>query len=126
MIAGYALAILGVGAMTAALVLIRTETNAFSKGAVLLVIVSAAAAAGGLWPGLVAAACGFFCLDFFLLGPPYDEFIVGPRSITFLATSVLAAVYLARRKPRRSPVVTAQTDHSSARLRFPPPGTLDS
>src|SRR5690242_18116511 len=74
--AGYAVAILGTVALTAALVPFRDDITPLSKGFGFLVVVVAAAAVGGLGPGVVASVFGFLMFNFFFL-PPYNTFVIG-------------------------------------------------
>ncbi len=64
----------------------------------LLVPVAVAAVVGGLWPGLVTTAVGFFCIEYYLLGT-YREFAIGARGILYGLLAVAVVCALARRWP---------------------------
>ena len=68
---GYLIATLGVAAATAVLSLMRSELDKAHVGLVFLLLVGAAAAAGGTRPALLAAVLSFLCWDFFFLPPLY-------------------------------------------------------
>src|SRR5215831_11172861 len=55
---GYAVALLGIGLMTAGLLPFRDDLNPLTKGFAYLAVVVAAAAIGGLGPGILASVLG--------------------------------------------------------------------
>ena len=69
-----------------------------------MAVVVAAAAVGGLGPGVVASVLGFVAFNFFFI-PPYETFVVGRAEyvvvlFVFLALSVLISALLARATDR--------------------------
>ena len=99
-IAGYVLAVGGVAGLTLALLPFRDDLQPLSKGFGFLAVVVAAAAVGGLGPGVVASVLGFVAFNFFFI-PPYGTFQVAQAEnvvvlFVFLALSVLISALLAR------------------------------
>lgn len=102
--AGYAVALLGTVALTVALLPVRDQITPLAKGFGFLVVVIAAAATGGLGPGLVASVVAFLAFNFFFL-PPYDTFVIARGEyvvvlFVFLGLSVLISALLARATER--------------------------
>ena len=102
-IAGYAVAIIGTGVLTAALHPFRDTITPLSKGFGYLVVVLAAAI-GGLGPGIAASLFGFLTFNFFFI-PPYNTFVVGRGEyvvvlFVFLGLSILISALLARMTER--------------------------
>jgi two-component system, OmpR family, sensor histidine kinase KdpD len=88
---GYAVAVAGTVVASAPLLALRGDVSKTNVVLTYLLVV-AAAAAGGLGPGLVAAALGFLAFDFFFL-PPYYTFIVDdPQDYVSLGVYLLVAV----------------------------------
>lgn len=103
-LAGYLVATLGTVALTAALLPFRNGIAPLSKGFGYLVVVVAAAAIGGLGPGILASVFGFLSFNFFFL-PPYNSFIIGSGEdivvlFVFLGLSILISAALARASER--------------------------
>ena len=101
---GYVVAIAATITLTAILVPVRGDLTPLSKGFGFLVVVVAAAAVGGLGPGIVASVFGFLQFNYFFL-PPYDTFIIGRSEyvvvlFVFLGLSILISVLLARASSR--------------------------
>jgi len=71
---GYAVAIIGTAAVTGPLLGVRGDVSKTNVVLAYLLVVTASAAAGGLGPGITAAALGFLAFDFLFL-PPYHTFI---------------------------------------------------
>src|SRR2546423_3458472 len=99
-IAGYLIAMVGTAALTAALLPFRNDIAPLSKGFGFLVVVVAAAAIGGLGPGIVASFLGFLTFNFFFI-PPYGSFTIGRGEdivvlFVFLGLSILISAVLAR------------------------------
>ena len=97
---GYAVAVGGTVALTAAFLPVRDDLTPLSKGFGFLVVVVAAAAVGGLGPGIVASFVGFLTFNYFFL-PPYDTFVIGRSEyvvvlFVFLGLSILISILLAR------------------------------
>jgi two-component system, OmpR family, sensor histidine kinase KdpD len=72
---GYAVALAGTAVVTGPLLAFRGGVSETNVVLVYLLVVTAAAAAGGLGPGVTAAALGFLAFNFLFL-PPYHTFIV--------------------------------------------------
>jgi two-component system sensor histidine kinase KdpD len=103
-IAGYVIAIGGNVALTAVLLPFRPDVTPLSKGFGFLCLVTAAAAIGGLGPGIAASVLGFMLFNFYFI-PPYGTFVIGRAEhvvvlFVFLGLSVLISVLLARATDR--------------------------
>jgi two-component system sensor histidine kinase KdpD len=101
---GYLVALLGTIGLTLALLHFRDDITPLSKGFGFLVVVVAAAAIGGIGPGILASLIGFLTFNFFFL-PPYDTFVIGRGEyvvvlFVFLGLSILISVLLARATSR--------------------------
>jgi two-component system sensor histidine kinase KdpD len=72
---GYAVAVLGTAAITAPLLSVRGDVTKTNVVLAYLLVVTASAAAGGLGPGVTAAALGFLAFDVLFL-PPYNTLVV--------------------------------------------------
>jgi two-component system sensor histidine kinase KdpD len=72
---GYVVAVVGTAAVTGPLLGVRGDVSKTNVVLAYLLVVTASAAAGGLGPGILAAALGFLAFDFLFL-PPYHTFIV--------------------------------------------------
>lgn len=101
---GYAIAIGGTAVLTAAFLPVRDLITPLAKGFGFLVMVVAAAAVGGLGPGIVASLLGFLTFNFFFL-PPYNTFIIGRAEyvvvlFVFLGLSILISGLLSRATAR--------------------------
>jgi two-component system sensor histidine kinase KdpD len=102
--AGYAVATLGTAALTLGFLAFRDDTTPLSKGFGFLVVVVAAAATGGLGPGILASLLGSLTFNFFFL-PPYGTFIIARAEdvvvlFVFLGLSILISALLARATER--------------------------
>jgi two-component system sensor histidine kinase KdpD len=94
------IASVGTAALTAGLLPLRSDITPLSKGFGYLPVVVAAAAIGGLGPGVLASFAGFVTFNFFFL-PPYDTFVIGRGEyvvvlFVFLGLSLLISALLAR------------------------------
>lgn len=78
--AGYAVATAGTVALTLGLLAFRDDTTPLSKGFGLLIVVVAAAAIGGLGPGILASLLGFLAFNFFFLPPTTPLSSPAPRT----------------------------------------------
>jgi two-component system, OmpR family, sensor histidine kinase KdpD len=101
---GYVVAILGTVVLTFSLLPFRSDITPLSKGFGYLIVVSVAAALGGLGPGIVASILSFLAFNFFFI-PPYDTFIIGRGEdvvmlFVFLGLSILISALLARATER--------------------------
>src|SRR6266498_6037774 len=102
--AGYAVATVGTIALTLGLLAFRDHTTPLSKGFGFLVVVVAAAAIGGLGPGILASLLGSLTFNFFFL-PPYGTFVIARAEdvgvlFVFLGLSILISALLARATER--------------------------
>jgi two-component system, OmpR family, sensor histidine kinase KdpD len=102
--AGYAVATGGTVALTLGLLAFRDDTTPLPKGFGFLVVVVAAAAIGGLGPGILASFLGFLTFNFFFL-PPYGTFVIARAEdvvvlFVFLGLSILISALLARATER--------------------------
>jgi two-component system, OmpR family, sensor histidine kinase KdpD len=103
-VAGYVVGIVGVSAMTLSLLPFRDDLQPLSKGFGYLAVVVAAAAVGGLGPGILASVLGFLAFNVFFL-PPYNTLAIGrPEYVVvlfvYLGLSVLISALLARATDR--------------------------
>jgi two-component system sensor histidine kinase KdpD len=104
LVAGYVVALAGAALAFAIFLLFRDQISPLSKGFGFLAVVVAAAAVGGLGPGVAAAALGFVLFNFFFI-PPYGTFRIDRSEdvvvlFVFLALSVIISVLLARATER--------------------------
>jgi two-component system, OmpR family, sensor histidine kinase KdpD len=102
--AGYGVATVGTLALTLGLLAVRGATTPLFKGFGFLVVVVAAAAVGGLGPGVLASLLGFLAFNFFFL-PPYHTFVIARAEdvvvlFVFLGLSILISALLARARER--------------------------
>src|SRR5262245_58778546 len=102
--AGYAVATMGTVALTLGFLAFRDDTTPLSKGFGFLVVVVAAAAVGGLGPGILASLLGSLAFNFFFL-PPYGTFVIARAEdvvvlFVFLGLSILVSALLARATER--------------------------
>jgi two-component system sensor histidine kinase KdpD len=103
-VVAYAVAVLGTLALVVAFLPIRDEIAPLAKGFGFLVVVVAAAAIGGIGPGVVASVLGFIVFNFFFI-PPYGTFVIGrPENVVvlfaFLGLSVTISLLLGRAAER--------------------------
>jgi K+-sensing histidine kinase KdpD len=78
--AGYAVATVGTVALTLGLLAFRDDTTPLPKGFGFLVVVVAAAAIGGLGPGILASFLGFLTFNFFFRPPTAPSSSPAPRT----------------------------------------------
>ena len=104
-VAGYAIAVGGPAVVSAGLLAVRDEAGTVNVALASLIPVVAAAAIGGLGPGVVASALGFLAFDLLFL-PPYghlkvhlwqDYVSLGAYLLIALVTSGLVSVRERRR-----------------------------
>jgi two-component system sensor histidine kinase KdpD len=112
--AGYAIATVGTVALSLGLLAFRDDTTPLSKGFGLLVVVVAAAAIGGLGPGILASFLGFLAFNFFFL-PPYHTFVIARAEdvvvlFVFLGLSILISALLARATERAEAAETREQE----------------
>ncbi|MBW3591207.1 MAG: DUF4118 domain-containing protein [Actinobacteria bacterium] len=97
---GYLIAAGGTAAFSAAMLPFRETVTPLSKGLGFLLIVVAAAAVGGVWPGMLASLLGFIAFNY-LFVPPYasayaprlEDFVI---LLVFVGLSLLISTLLAR------------------------------
>jgi two-component system, OmpR family, sensor histidine kinase KdpD len=89
---GYAVAVGGTALVTAPLLAFRGEVSKTTVVLAYLLVVTAAAAAGGLGPGITAAALGFLCFDVLFLQPYHHIIVADPQDWLSLGVYLLVAV----------------------------------
>jgi two-component system sensor histidine kinase KdpD len=112
--AGYAVATIGTVALTLGFLAFRDATTPLSKGFGFLIVVVAAAATGGLGPGMVASLLGSLTFNFFFL-PPYGTFVIARAEdvvvlFVFLGLSILISALLARATERAEAAETREQE----------------
>jgi two-component system sensor histidine kinase KdpD len=132
--AGYAIAVAGTAALTLALLPFRNDLTPLSKGFGYLCVVVAAAAVGGLGPGVLASFLSFLTFNYFYI-PPYGTFTIGRPEFAvvlfvFLGLSVVISELLARATERahaaelrEAELKTIQALSRELTLRVPGPET---
>jgi two-component system, OmpR family, sensor histidine kinase KdpD len=105
-VVGYAVALGGTAAATAALLAVRDEVSTTNVVLVYLVVVVAAAANGGLGPGATAAGLGFLAFDLLFL-PPYGHVKVHDRQdylslAVYLLIALVTSVLVSTRERRQA------------------------
>jgi two-component system sensor histidine kinase KdpD len=135
--AGYAIAVAGTALLTVSLLPFRNDLTPLSKGFGYLCVVVAAAAVGGLGPGILASFLGFLTFNFYFL-PPYGTFTIGRPEFAvvlfvFLGLSVVISELLARAKERahaaelrEAELKTIQALSRDLTLRVPGPETYEA
>jgi two-component system sensor histidine kinase KdpD len=103
-VAGFVTALAGIALAVTLFLPYRDQITPLSKGFGFLIVVVAAAAVGGLWPGVVASVAGFVVFNYFFL-PPYGTFRIGRLEdvvvlFVFLGLSVVISFLLARATER--------------------------
>jgi hypothetical protein len=104
-VVGYAIAVLGTPAATLVLLNFRGRIDRVDVVLAFLMLVVAAAATGGLVPGLVATGLGFLALDALFI-PPYRELRVAESEAyvslgAYLLVTVVMSALVAAREQRR-------------------------
>ena len=88
---GYAVAVAGTAVITAPLLAFRGEVSKITVVLAYLLVVTAAAAAGGLGPGITAAGLGFLAFDLLFLQPYHHIIVDDPQDYLSLAVYLLVA-----------------------------------
>jgi two-component system sensor histidine kinase KdpD len=88
---GYAVAVAGTALITAPLLAFRGDVSKTTVVLAYLLVVTAAAAAGGLGPGITAAALGFLAFDLLFLQPYHHIIVDDPQDYLSLAVYLLVA-----------------------------------
>ncbi|ETK35125.1 DUF4118 domain-containing protein [Microbispora sp. ATCC PTA-5024] len=107
-IAGWALALLGVPALTGVLLPLRGALTLPSQILLFLAAVVTVALVGGMWPALTAAVGGFLLLNWFFTPPLHTWSIASPQNLLALVVFVVvggavsAIVDLAARRTREA------------------------
>jgi two-component system, OmpR family, sensor histidine kinase KdpD len=101
---GFAIAVLGTAALSFSLLPFRSQLTPLSVGFGYLCVVVAAAAVGGLGPGVLASILDFLTFNYLFL-PPYDNFAIHrPEYVVvlfvFLGLSLVISELLARATER--------------------------
>jgi two-component system, OmpR family, sensor histidine kinase KdpD len=112
--AGYTVATIGTVALTLGFLAFRDATTPLSKGFGFLIVVVAAAATGGLGPGILASLLGSLSFNFFFL-PPYGTFVIARAEdvvvlFVFLGLSILISALLARATERAEAAETREQE----------------
>jgi two-component system sensor histidine kinase KdpD len=89
---GYVVAVAGTALVTAPLLAFRTDLSKTTVVLAYLLVVTAAATAGGLGPGITAAALGFLAFDLLFLQPYHHIIVDDPQDYLSLAVYLLVAV----------------------------------
>ena len=89
---GYVVAVGGTALVTAPLLAVRGEVSRTTVVLSYLLVVTAAAAAGGLGPGITAAALGFLAFDVLFLQPYHHLIVDDPQDYLSLGVYLLVAV----------------------------------
>jgi two-component system, OmpR family, sensor histidine kinase KdpD len=102
---GYAVAVIGTVAVTGLLLGVRGDVSKTNVVLAYLLVVTASAAAGGLGPGITAAALGFLAFDFLFL-PPYHTFVVTDEQdyvslFVYLLIAVVVSLLVSTSERRR-------------------------
>jgi two-component system sensor histidine kinase KdpD len=89
---GYVVAVGGTALVTAPLLAVRGEVSRTTVVLSYMLVVTAAAAAGGLGPGITAAALGFLAFDVLFLQPYHHLIVDDPQDYLSLGVYLLVAV----------------------------------
>ena len=105
-VTGYVVAVVGTAAVTAALLSLRGRVTATNVALAYLLVVVAAAANGGLWPGVTGAGLGFLAFDLLFL-PPYGHIKVHNQQdyvslAVYLLIALIVSVLVDARERRRA------------------------
>ena len=106
MLAGYVIALAGTAVVTGGLLAVRGRVTATNVALTYLLVVVAAAANGGLWPGVTAAGLGFVAFDLLFL-PPYGHLKVHNQQdyvslAVYLLIALVISVLVEARERRRA------------------------
>ncbi len=102
---GYTVAVVGTAVVTAPLLGVRGDVSKTNVVLAYLLVVTAAAATGGLGPGITAAVLGFLAFDFLFL-PPYRTFVVDDAQdylslFVYLLVAVVVSLLVGTSERRR-------------------------
>jgi two-component system, OmpR family, sensor histidine kinase KdpD len=89
---GYAVTFGGTALVTGPLLVFRGEVSKTTVVLAYLLVVTAAAAFGGLGPGITAAGLGFLCFDVLFLQPYHHILVADPQDWLSLGVYLLVAV----------------------------------
>jgi two-component system, OmpR family, sensor histidine kinase KdpD len=89
---GYVVAVAGTALITAPLLAVRTDVSETTVVLAYMLVVTAAAAAGGLGPGITAAGLGFLAFDVLFLQPYHHVIVDDPQDYLSLGVYLLVAV----------------------------------
>ncbi len=106
MLTGYVIALAGTAVVTGGLLAVRGRVTATNVALAYLLAVVAAAANGGLWPGVTGAGLGFFAFDLLFL-PPYGHLKVHNQQdyvslAVYLLIALVVSVLVDARERRRA------------------------
>jgi len=91
-LAGFALAVLGLPALTWPLALLRSEESMTSDVLLFQLLVVVVALVGGIWPAVLVAIAAGVVLDFFFVSPLYTLTIADPLHFLTLVIFVVVGV----------------------------------
>lgn len=91
-IAGFALALAGLPALTALLSLFRDDESVTADVLAFQLLVVVVALVGGIWPAVVSAVAAGVLLDFFFVAPLYTVTIADPLQLLAIVIFVVVAV----------------------------------
>ena len=95
-IAGYVVALIGVGLVTAICIALRSHINEMTVALALLLVVLFVASAWERWPALIASVVAMLCLNFFFLPPFYTFTIADPKNWVALTAFFITALTAGR------------------------------
>jgi two-component system, OmpR family, sensor histidine kinase KdpD len=89
---GYTVAVVGTAVVTGPLLGVRGDVSKTNVVLAYLLVVTAAAATGGLGPGITAAALGFLAFDVLFIEPYHHIVVAEPQDYVSLGVYLLVAV----------------------------------
>ena len=92
MVTGYIIAVAGTAALTGGLLTLRGRVSTTNVALAYLVVVVAAAANGGLWPGVTGSGLGFLAFDILFLRPYGRIHVHNQQDYVSLAVYLLIAL----------------------------------
>ncbi|GIH27162.1 sensor histidine kinase [Acrocarpospora phusangensis] len=119
-IGGWAVALLGLPALTAGLFPLRGVLALTSEILLFLLLVVGVALVGGMWPAVTAAIAGFLLLNYFFTPPTNQLTVADPEHLLALLVYVLVAIMVsmvvdvAARRTREAARASAEAETLSA------------
>lgn len=115
--AGYLSGILGIGAVTAVCIALRSHINEMTVALAMLLVVLFVAAVWERYPALVASVWGMLCLNYFFLPPIYTLTIEDPKNWVALSAFFITALTAGRLSAwAKQHAAEAEASRSQARL----------